>query len=477
MAQTIHYYLEGVRLGESAGSWYLNECNAGGGCTTTVDNSNWVNISNDGNVGYFHTNFFGGQDGAVVVFDLQAFTLASNQRCANLRYNILGGSATDPGVSRIDVFLRASGKPDHASVVIQQGITWTWYSPYSNTGEWTQASINDARVVIRDSIGGGGTGAAAISAINWDLDIRTQPVVTVTGPSGTGQPSNPAITWNCNLQGDAARKFQVLLRRTSDNALIYDSGELFGGGSSGNSWNVGNTVAGVQYYAQVRQASDFNGGEYWSNYANSANFTIAKQPVATITAPSGVGHSLTPTVTWTNDFSNNTPRAYQVRILNAAQTQVVYDSGRIGGQATSLVTGTVLQPGTTYHAQVRIANDLQGGDFWSNYSGGNFDTATIPAVVVTGPSGTITTTNQPNVTWTYTSTGAQKEYVVKIFAQQDYDSVGFDPETWSASWNSGVITGTQLLQKVLQALPANVTFKAFVKAANVNGTYSPWASL
>lgn len=105
----------------------------------------------------------------------------------------------------------------------------------------------------------------------------------------------------------------------------------------------------------------------------------------------------------------------------------------------------------------------------------------LPVVVVDAPTGTITNTNTPAISWTDTldtDGGAQTAYEVKVFHSSVYGAGGFNPATSTgASIESGITTGAAASWQSLQTLP-NGTYRAYVRVAQtVNGAYhwSAWA--
>lgn len=103
-----------------------------------------------------------------------------------------------------------------------------------------------------------------------------------------------------------------------------------------------------------------------------------------------------------------------------------------------------------------------------------------PVSTVTAPTGTVTTTSQPAVTWTYTDPegDAQERVRIKIFSAAQYGAVGFNPETATATWDSGeIFSGGTTYSPIPVALPNNTTYRAYVKTADVGsgGRYSNWA--
>lgn len=104
----------------------------------------------------------------------------------------------------------------------------------------------------------------------------------------------------------------------------------------------------------------------------------------------------------------------------------------------------------------------------------------MPAtVVVTGPTGAVTSSNQPNVTWTYTDPEGdpQDRAMVKVFNQAQYDAGGFNPETSPAVWSTESV-GTGLTKQIGVQLPLGVNHKAYVKADDMgfDQRWSAWAA-
>lgn len=102
----------------------------------------------------------------------------------------------------------------------------------------------------------------------------------------------------------------------------------------------------------------------------------------------------------------------------------------------------------------------------------------LPTATVTGPSGTISTTNQPNVTWTYSDPDSdpQTKYWAKVFTVADTGIGGFDPETFPAAWSSGDTASAATSVQVGVPLIANVAFKAYVKVGDGFRGYGAWAA-
>jgi hypothetical protein len=106
----------------------------------------------------------------------------------------------------------------------------------------------------------------------------------------------------------------------------------------------------------------------------------------------------------------------------------------------------------------------------------------VSAVTVTGA----TTTTRPDVSWTFSDGDGdlQVAYQVKVFSAAQYGAVGFDPETSTATWDSGVVLGDAVAATTGADLVNGTTYKWYVKAgqawpaAQGLGTvwYSDWAA-
>ena len=100
-----------------------------------------------------------------------------------------------------------------------------------------------------------------------------------------------------------------------------------------------------------------------------------------------------------------------------------------------------------------------------------------PTVTVTAPTGTLTDSNTPTVTWTETldsDGGAQTKYEVKIFSAAQYGAGGFDPSTSTATYNSGTLSGASLSHDVTTAL-ANATYRAYVRVGQTVNSATHWS--
>lgn len=128
------------------------------------------------------------------------------------------------------------------------------------------------------------------------------------------------------------------------------------------------------------------------------------------------------------------------------------------------VSGTVQSPTTAI-------TDTSGDYLYDSYHI-TFAPNSAPTSTTTGPSGTVSTTNQPNVTWTYSDADgdAQTHYWVKVFALADTTLPGFDPETFTPVWSSGDVTSAATSAQV--GIPLSATsFKAYTKVRDAFNSF------
>lgn len=107
-------------------------------------------------------------------------------------------------------------------------------------------------------------------------------------------------------------------------------------------------------------------------------------------------------------------------------------------------------------------------------------TSAQPTVTVIAPSGTITDTTFPSVTWTYADTDGdpQSAYEIKIFDSTTYGSGSFSADTSTPTVETGIVASSNDGQTLEADLADGTTYRAYVRVAQlVNGAnyFSSWA--
>lgn len=102
----------------------------------------------------------------------------------------------------------------------------------------------------------------------------------------------------------------------------------------------------------------------------------------------------------------------------------------------------------------------------------DIDIVAQPTVTVSAPTGTITNSAAPDVTWAYADTDneTQAYYQIKVFTAAQYGAGGFNASTSTATYDSGQVASSDQTA-VVGDLLLNGTYRAYVRVAKVvNGS-------
>lgn len=107
------------------------------------------------------------------------------------------------------------------------------------------------------------------------------------------------------------------------------------------------------------------------------------------------------------------------------------------------------------------------------------DVANQATVTVSAPTGTITATAKPDVTWSVSDSDGDtaSSFQVKVFNSTAYGAGSFNPTTSTATWDSGQVASSDVSTSVGVYL-SNATYRAYVRTAKtINGSpfWSGWA--
>jgi hypothetical protein len=173
------------------------------------------------------------------------------------------------------------------------------------------------------------------------------------------------------------------------------------------------------------------------------------------------------------DNQNYFHSALAVRGQNTSPTTFTgpYYSSAPNGEAWSQDTVNGLRAKITEYTE-----STNIGRFYELYI--DVDIAAQPTVSVSAPTGTITTTSAPDVTWAYSDTDNETQafYEIKVYSAAQYGAGGFDPDTSISTWESGEIASTDS-SAVVGDLLLPATYRAYVKVAkSINGEpfWSAW---
>lgn len=174
------------------------------------------------------------------------------------------------------------------------------------------------------------------------------------------------------------------------------------------------------------------------------------------------------------DNQNYFHSATAVRGTNASATTFTgpYYTSAPNGEAWSQAAINGLRAKITEYEET-----TDRGKFYELYI--DVDISAQPSVTVSAPTGTITSTTAPDVTWAYSDTDneTQSFYEIKVFSAAQYGAGGFSADTSTATWESGEV-GSSDNTAVVGTLLAAATYRAYVRVAkSVNGEpfWSAWA--
>lgn len=198
-------------------------------------------------------------------------------------------------------------------------------------------------------------------------------------------------------------------------------------------------------------------------------------------------------ITWTYGGDGDAQSRFKVKVFTKAiaeaggfnpetEVNVVHDSGWVTSSAASYnLPSSLLTFGAEYYVYVRVSKDFNGVPWDSDWSAGRlFKVNSLPSVNVLTPSGAVSTTSRPPVSWSYTDADGdtQTHYQVRIFSQPGGTWVGFDPDVNVANliWDSGMVASTVTNSVIAPLDLANTTtYRAYVRITqSAFGLVSAW---
>lgn len=244
------------------------------------------------------------------------------------------------------------------------------------------------------------------------------PRTDILSPSGTIGSSTPSISGTFvdsdTVYGDQMTKYRVYVRRSSDNALMWDSGiktpssseqaadefQIFYAGTA--------LTPGVSYYSQCKVADEFG---TWSSLSDPKTFTLNGGGAVTLTAPTGKQETRQPgpiTGTWSH-VSGLSTNALEARIKNgsgsvikssATIASVVANGGPISIAWATAFGSYNLGWGGSYSIEVR---GRDSSSLWSDWKAISITTNAAPSIPSgLTPTGGDASSNRPTLTCTVT---------------------------------------------------------------------------
>jgi hypothetical protein len=230
------------------------------------------------------------------------------------------------------------------------------------------------------------------------------------------------------------------------------------------------------------------GGTSWQIYYQQLAALVRSPTAPTLVSPaSGASADLASgqTFTWLyNQVSpGDTQQGWAFRRVHSATTEywnattqawvgsAVYNATSTTTPFSAIFAAGNWTTGTTYVWSVSTKSSTGATSPFA--AGRTVVATTAPAVVVTAPAGIIYQDSTPLVTWTYTSTDTQRDYQVRIIA----DQASIDPNSTTPVWDSGVISSAIARSaRVGITLTDGGTFWAYVRSTGTAGVQSAWAA-
>lgn len=424
---------------------------------------------------------------------------------------VFGRWATGSGATHFSLWIGLSGR-EYANVGGgPAGDTWKGlhsglgtrygtvkHSRQPNGSYWDQPSIDDLGLryeLWNDSL----SGTMFLYEMGLLVGWYARPNVDVTGFSGTTQQTNVAVAWTFDGDGLGQAYYQVkVFTQAQYTKAGFDPETAVpfktAGVQKSSSRKV--TFSGFNdgtYRAYVRAAQILpqSGRQQWSAW-DFTTFTVDRAPNAPkITAPdqgqrfdTGLGVD----IQW--KYSHPDPRVGQStyaigRRMDAGTWEYWNEGGGTwqptvvhnAGAATHKAFGAGVFPsGHTWDVRVEVKD--ADGDLSPFSPTVSFVGDAPPSVSVDSPSGIVTFSSNPGVSWTFTDPDGDTQEVaeISIFADSVFNEEGFVPDdpSFEPAWTSGQFATTlDSIDEISTSLGDGNTYRAYVHAF-ADGSWSPW---
>jgi len=311
-----------------------------------------------------------------------------------------------------------------------------------------------------------------------------------------------------SANGSGATSFaaaSVTTTQASEKVVVFWAGTYFNGvtftapGGVTARANVTSTAVGIvagDYTGPGSPGSSAPGSATSSQLVEWSSLTVALIPPAppapSLTAPSNAVYSDLQTnggpFTWVYKGSaTGGETGYHFRQKISGGSYNYWNAGGSAFQGTDIANtstaqsitfaGGVWTDGNVYNWSVASVDSSGTGPYASDFT----VTAQVgPSVTVTGPTGTLTTTQTPSVTWSdsLASGATQSAYRVVTYSAAQYGAPGFTPGSGPSLDDSGVVSDPLASSyTVVNTLPNNTTVASYVQITqSPGGQTSAWVS-
>ena len=309
---------------------------------------------------------------------------------------------------------------------------------------------------------------------------------TDIGPKDNEQVSlTPVMTAGRGSATDTISKYDIYVERYSDNVQMWSSTDITSGinaiGSAISITYAGTGLSnGTDYRWKIRVYSAVGGYSDWSDWQY---FSTVSTSTPYITAPSGGGNSLTPSITISRassspQFSYVKYEIYPYSSTSASLGTAVYQSASISvttGYTATVTSAATLSYNTSYKIRVAVSTDNSTFSSWSGLSEFATDQAGVPTLYWID-SNYYSSVSFPFITST-TPTFVVQRYGTDVIS--DLQVFVYDSETSSTVWDSGMssssggTTGSKTMTGASLSQGKTYNWNALYKSSGKMSSYAP----
>ena len=391
-----------------------------------------------------------------------------------------------------DLYLATGLKTTSGSIRVNRAVysagTWTWATPVvAGTATLDESCLCSVHDGVRFMTAWAGS-SGGISVAEWTGSGATTARNPPALPGGVGKVLG--LSLSCD---PVTTDLYLAFYDVTDGDIRWS--RFTRATATWSAWAVAVTRTATNYDGKVnlvrhppRDAVDMLYGvgsaSSWQIYHQQLAALIRIPAAPTLLLPaSGQAQDLAAGATFTWDYNPVTPGDTQqawafTRTIpgptvqwwnNASQSWGSTIVWNAGAQEYASFPAGVWTTSTTYSWSVRVRS-AAGQDSPAAASRTVVATS-APVLDVTGPTGIAYGDSTPLVTWDYTALSAQRDYQVRIIAEQ----VGIDPDSTTPVWDSGVVSSAiGRSARIGTPLTDGGTYRAYVRTTSAATISSGW---
>ena len=222
---------------------------------------------------------------------------------------------------------------------------------------------------------------------------------------------------------------------------------------------------------------------YW--FALAVTLSVVVPPAPTLTSPANGGYTDLAAnggpFQWTYNGTGS-ESGYHFRIKASGGSYQYWNAGTNSLQSTDVANtsttttltlpAAALSDGTTYNWSVASVDAVGAGPYALDFT---VTGQGQPAVTISAPTGTVSATQMPTVTWSV-SGATQGTYRVATYSQTQYTATGFSPGAGPSVDDSGTVNSASMSYAIASPLPNGTSYRSYVVVTSTpGGQASAWA--